>query len=91
MPGEGLARSTASIAIAAVAGVITAIAFAPFGLWPMAFLGVLGVLAVQWRTSARLSMLLGFVYGLTFFIVLLPWMTVIGTDAWILLSIYCAL
>jgi len=91
VPGEGLARSTASIAIAAVAGVITAIAFAPFGLWPMAFLGVLGVLAVQWRTSARLSMLLGFVYGLTFFIVLLPWMTVIGTDAWILLSIYCAL
>jgi apolipoprotein N-acyltransferase len=91
MPGEGLARSTASIAIAALAGVLAAIAFAPFGWWPMAFVGVLGVLAVQWRASARLSMLLGFVFGVTFFLVLLPWMTVIGTDAWLLLSAYCAL
>lgn len=89
--GEGLARTTASLAIAAVSGVATAIAFAPFGWWPMAFVGVLGVLAVQWRASARLSMLLGFVFGVAFFIVLLPWMTVIGVDAWILLSVYCAL
>jgi len=91
MPDSRLARTTASLAIAAFSGVITAVAFAPFGLWPMAFLGVLGVLAVQWRTSARMSMLLGFVFGFTFFLVLLPWMTVIGTDAWLVLSAYCAL
>lgn len=91
MRSEGLARTSASLAIAALSGVLTATAFAPFGWWPMAFLGVLGVLAVQWRARARASLLSGFVYGLAFFIVLLPWMTVIGTDAWLLLAAYCAL
>ena len=79
------------LAIAAISGVATALAFAPFGLWPLAFFGVAGVLAVQWRTGSGRSSVLGFVYGLTFFLVLLPWMTVIGTDAWILLAAYCAL
>lgn len=79
------------VSIASISGVATALAFAPFGLWPLAFLGVTGVLAVQWRTSSGRSTVLGFVYGLTFFLVLLPWMTVIGTDAWILLAAYCAL
>lgn len=79
------------LAIASISGVATALAFAPFGLWPLAFFGVAGVLAVQWRTSSGRSTVVGFVYGLTFFLVLLPWMTVIGTDAWILLAAYCAL
>ena len=91
MRGEGLARTTASLAIAAASGVVTALAFAPFGLWPLAFLGVLGVLAVQWRASWGLSAIIGLAYGLAFFIVLLPWMTVIGVDAWLLLAAYCAL
>ncbi len=79
------------LAIAAISGVATALSFAPFGWWPFAFLGVAGVLAVQWRTTSGRSATLGFVYGLTFFLVLMPWMTVIGTDAWILLAAYCAL
>lgn len=79
------------VSIAAISGVATALAFAPFGLWPFALIGVAGVLAVQWRTTSGRSSVLGFVYGLTFFIVLLQWMTVIGTDAWILLAAYCAL
>ena len=79
------------VSIAAISGVATALAFAPFRWWPMAFLGVAGVLAVQWRTTSGRSAALGFVYGLTFFLVLMPWMTVIGTDAWILLAAYCAL
>ena len=78
------------LSIAAVSGVATGLAFAPFGLWPLAFLGVAGVLAVQWRTSSGRSATFGFVYGFTFFVVLLSWMTVIGTDAWILLAAYCA-
>lgn len=79
------------LAIAAISGVATALAFAPFGLWPLAFLGVAGVLAVQWRTTSGRSATFGFVYGLAFFLVLMPWMIVIGTDAWILLAAYCAL
>ena len=79
------------LAISALSGVTTALSFAPFGLWPLAFLGVVGVLSVQWRTDSRRSAVFGFVYGLAFFLVLLPWMTVIGTDAWILLAAYCAL
>jgi len=81
----------AAVAIAAVSGVVTAVAFAPIGWWPLAFVGVLGVLAVQWRARIRRGALTGFVYGLTFFFVLLAWMTVIGIDAWILLAAYCAL
>ena len=42
-------------------------------------------------SRSRRGALTGFVYGLTFFLVLLAWMTVIGMDAWILLSAYCAL
>ena len=81
----------AAVAIAAVSGVVTALAFAPIGAWPLAFVGVIGVLAVQWRTRCRRGALTGFIYGLTFFLVLLSWMTVIGMDAWILLAAYCAL
>ena len=84
-------RWIASIAIAALSGVITALAFAPVGIWPLVFVGVAGVLAVQWRASSARSAAVGFVFGLTFFLVLLPWMTVIGVDAWILLAAYCAL
>ena len=91
MRGEGLARTMASIAIAAASGVMTAIAFAPFGWWPLSFVGVLGVLAVQWRTSWKLSGLIGLIYGIAFFVVLLPWMTVIGVDAWLILAVYCGL
>ena len=79
------------LAIASLSGIATALAFAPFGLWPLAFLGVAGVLAVQWRTPSGRSAVLGFVYGFAFFVVLIPWMTVIGTDAWLLLAAYCAL
>ena len=81
----------AAVAIAAVSGVVTAVAFAPIGWWPLALVGVLGVLFVQWHARSRRGALTGFVYGLTFFLVLLSWMTVIGTDAWVLLTVYCAL
>jgi apolipoprotein N-acyltransferase len=79
------------LSIAALSGVATALAFAPFGLWPLALLGVAGVLAVQWRTTSGRSATFGFFYGFAFFVVLLQWMTVIGTDAWLLLAAYCAL
>ena len=81
----------AAVAIAAVSGVVTAVAFAPISWWPLTFVGVIGVLAVQWRAHSRRGALTGFVYGLTFFLVLLSWITVIGMDAWILLAAYCAL
>lgn len=84
-------RVIATITIASLAGALTAFAFAPVGWWPLAFVGVIGVLAVQWRASIARSTLAGFIYGLAFFVVLIPWMTVIGTDAWLLLSAYCAL
>ena len=87
----GPVRTIASLTIAAFSGVVTALAFAPVGLWPLALLGVVGVLAVQWRGRSLFGAALGFVFGLTFFLVLLSWMTVIGTDAWILLAGYCAL
>lgn len=84
-------RWLVGLSIAGISGVASALAFAPFGLWPLVFLGVVGILAVQWRTSIGFGALVGFVYGSAFFLVLLSWMTVIGTDAWVLLAAYCAL
>ena len=91
MRADGWLRTLGALAIAAVSGVIAALAFAPFGLWPLVLIGVMGVLAVQWRAPWWSSALIGFVFGVTFFVVLLPWMTVIGVDAWLLLAGYCAL
>ena len=80
----------AAVAIATVSGVVTAVAFAPIGWWPLAFVGY-WVYSQCSGEHERRGALTGFVYGLTFFLVLLAWMTVIGMDAWILLSAYCAL
>src|SRR5210317_2082749 len=51
----GPARVIASLSIAAISGVVTALAFAPIGIWPLALLGVVGVLAAQWRGSSLLG------------------------------------
>lgn len=88
---SSLPRTLATLAIASLSGAVTAFAFAPVGWWPLALVGVLGVLSVQWGAPILRSAVAGLFYGLAFFVVLLPWMTVIGTDAWLLLSAYCAL
>jgi len=67
-------------------GAALALAFPPFGWWPLAPLVVALTTWLVRPDRLRRAMLLGFATGLGFFLVLLHWMQVVGSDAWIALS-----
>lgn len=77
--------------VAAVAGVIMSLAFPPVAFGPYAAAAVALLAAVQFRRTIRWGLLTGFIAGLAFLLPLLHWLTVVGTDAWIALSAFCAL
>ncbi|MFQ5428060.1 MAG: apolipoprotein N-acyltransferase [Thermodesulfobacteriota bacterium] len=60
-------------------GLLLIITFAPFGLWPLAFMAVVPLLLAIDGLKARQSFLLGFISGLVFFI---------GTVYWVVHSMY---
>ena len=66
------------------------LAFPPYDLWPLAVPSVAALVLLCRGVRVRVGTLVGLVYGLAFFLGLLPWMRVIGLDAWILLSVECA-
>ena len=76
--------------LAAVGGAVLVIAFPPFDRWPLAVPSAAALVLLCRGVSARVGALLGLVYGLAFFLGLMPWLRVIGLDAWILLSLECA-
>ena len=76
--------------LAAAAGVVLWLAFPPVGVGIAAIAGVALLTAATWRAGIRRSLLAGLVTGLVFFVPLLHWMGVVGTDAWLLLSLYCS-
>lgn len=79
------------LGVAAVGGAVLVLAFPPFDLWPLA---VPSVAAFTWAVrgvSLRRSLLLGWLFGVTFFLGLMPWLRVIGPDAWLGLSAFSAL
>ncbi len=78
------------LALAALAGVVLVAAFPPFDWWPLAVPSVAALVLLCRGRSGRVGALVGLVYGLTFFLGLMPWLRVIGLDAWILLSLECA-
>jgi len=79
------------LAATVVAGVILVVAFPPRNWWWLAPIAVAGFTLAVYRTSWRASLALGLVFGVVFFAGLMPWLRVIGWDAWILLSVFCAL
>ena len=81
----------ARIVLAVVGGFVISLAFAPTSFGPAAIIGAALVIAASWRTSMARGALCGFFAGLTFFIPLMNWLTVVGVDAWLLLGAYCAL
>lgn len=85
-----LAARAFGLVIAAVAGLGLAAAFPDLAIWFLAPASVAAITWVQWRSSARWGATTGFVFGLTYFLALMPWLRVIGSDAWIALSVYCA-
>lgn len=72
---------------AAAGGVLLALAFPPYDLWPLAALGVAVLVLVCRGVRPRRAALLGLAHGLGTFLPLLSWMTVIGPDAWVLLAL----
>ncbi len=81
----------ARLALAALAGGVAAVAFEPYGLSYLLPVAVAAVTALCRQVSLRTGFLAGWVFGLAFMLALLPWLQVIGVDAWIMLSIFEAL
>jgi apolipoprotein N-acyltransferase len=74
------------LALAAVSGVVLAVAFPPYGLWWLTPLAVAAITILVLDVRPRTAALVGLVAGLGFFLLLLRWLLVIGSDAWVLLS-----
>jgi apolipoprotein N-acyltransferase len=86
-----LPASSWRIGAAAAGGAVLGLAFPPFELpVPLLPVGVALLVLAARGARTRIGALTGFVGGLVFFLVLLRWLTVIGVDAWIGLSIVCA-
>lgn len=88
---SSLASWARSTVVAVGAGALLALAFPDPGWWWTAPVSIAVITAEQWQRSWQRGSITGFVFGFTFFLLLQPWLTVVGTDAWILLSAYCAL
>ena len=73
--------------VAAGSGLALALAFPPFS-WPWLVPVAAGTLTLACRgLRVRGGLLVGLVFGLAFFLLLLQWSRVIGPDAWVALSV----
>ncbi|MBE7191371.1 MAG: apolipoprotein N-acyltransferase [Gordonia polyisoprenivorans] len=77
-----------AMGVAALSGYLLYLSFAPHGLWYLAPVGMaLLVMALRGR-SARTGAAVGYIAGLTFFLLLLPWVGVyVGAAPWLALSV----
>ena len=86
-----LRRRAARTVAALVGGLLLWGAFPPVGWGWLAVAGVAAISVALWQASGRLGAMLGLVAGLAFFVPLLPWLTIVGIDAWLALALLCAL
>jgi len=84
-------RLLARVLVCALAGVGTALAFAPHHLWPLLPFMVAALTLATRGVRPRRGFWLGAVYGAGFMLVLLPWLQVIGWYAWLALGLLEAL
>lgn len=79
-------------ALAAVAGVLLAVAFPPYGLWPLAVAGPAALFVLlRGARRKRDAFWLGTAFGVAFFVPLLWWLSNLGVLPWLLLSVIQAL
>jgi apolipoprotein N-acyltransferase len=83
----GLPRTS----LAVLCGLLLALSFPPYGLWPLSVLAVAGLSLLTHRRTARQAAWTGFAFGAPFLLWLLYWLNVIGLDAWLLLALFEAL
>ena len=77
--------------LAAVSGVLLALAFPPVGASLLVLPAVALLVLATYRTTAMRGAILGFVQGAISFGILLRWLALVGGDAWLLLVTVCAL
>ena len=80
-------RLALRMAAAAGCGVAVALAFPPYGWWPVLVPALVGLLATLEGQRPGRAALLGLVFGLAQMLSVLPWVRVIGTDAWLALAL----
>jgi len=76
--------------LALSSGVLLALAFPPVGASVLAPVAVAGLALATYRARAGWGAVLGEMQGLMCFGIMLRWLSVVGTDAWILLVALCA-
>jgi apolipoprotein N-acyltransferase len=79
------------ISLAITGGIAMWAAFPPIAWGWAALIGVGCMTAAAVGARVRLAFLVGLLGGLAFFLPLLPWLQIVGTDAWLALSVFCAL
>jgi apolipoprotein N-acyltransferase len=78
---------TIRLLVAALSGVLGALAFPKFGIWPLAFLSVAGFSLAAHGCRPRQGALVGLVYGLALFGPMLHWTaTFVGAPPWLILA-----
>ncbi|CAB4615977.1 unannotated protein [freshwater metagenome] len=77
-------------ACAICGGVVLWLAFPPVNIGWFAIFGVALIIASLFLARPRQAFGLGFLASSIFFLLLLHWLTIVGIDAWILLSLVCA-
>ncbi|NTW38451.1 MAG: apolipoprotein N-acyltransferase, partial [Cellulomonadaceae bacterium] len=86
MPFPPLRRRT-SLVLALLGGLACYAAFPGLGWWAAAFLGIALLVLAMGRDSARWNALVGFVFGLAFFLPHITWIDgSVGTVPWVALS-----
>ena len=74
--------------LALLCGVLLALSFPPYGLWPLSLVAVAGLSLLTHHRTARQAAWTGLAFGAPFLIWLLAWLTVIGADAWLALAVF---
>ncbi|MBA2509151.1 MAG: apolipoprotein N-acyltransferase [Nocardioidaceae bacterium] len=80
-------RLPARLILAAAAGAAVALAFPPYGWWPLLLVGLLCLIALLHGLAPGRGALVGLVFGVAYMGLLLPWMRVNGADSWVGLTI----
>lgn len=80
-------RLSLRLLVSLLSGVATGLGFEPVAWSPLLVLGVAGLTLALAGLRGRRAALVGLTYGVAFMGVLLPWIQVIGVDAWIGLTL----
>jgi apolipoprotein N-acyltransferase len=92
--GHAVVDRMPQLGVVIVAGILLCLSFPPFGWWYLAFVafGLLAWVLTRESTTLRGGFGYGFLFGLTFYLPLLPWISgLVGPFPWIALSAVQAL